>query len=52
LNEYGESTTSGVLEEEGTFTADHPDCDVTFDCETSEKKEGEGTRDKSEDNDE
>ena len=52
LNEYGESTTSGVLEEEGTFTADHPDCDVTFDCETSEKREGKATSDKREDNEE
>ena len=46
LDEYGESTTYGVVEEEGTFTADHPDCDVTFDCETSEKREGEATSDK------
>jgi len=51
-DEYGESTISCVLEEEGTFTADHPDCDVTFDCDTSEKKEGEETSDKREDNEE
>ena len=48
-DEYGESI---VLAEERTFTADHPDCDVTFDCDMSEKKEGEETSDKREDNEE
>ena len=37
-DEYGEITISRVLAEEGTFSADHPDCDVTFDCDMSEKK--------------